>query len=117
MSTCQALSGGRRRLTCPADLHILSRPTPLRRSREWKIKPPAAATFTLILFAALILVAGALPLHAEKAALEEVATFPQQQVTGVTVSPEGQVFVNFPFWSDDHTCRWLRSSMESKAFP
>lgn len=40
---------------------------------------------------------------AEKAALEEVASFPRQQVTGVTVSKTGRVFVSFPFWSDDHT--------------
>lgn len=39
----------------------------------------------------------------EKPALEEVASFPKQQVTGVTVSKTGRVFVNFPFWSDDHT--------------
>ncbi|MDB6138743.1 MAG: hypothetical protein JWO94_1815 [Verrucomicrobiaceae bacterium] len=45
----------------------------------------------------------ALPAKAEKAALEEVASFPKQQVTGVTVSKAGRVFVNFPFWSDDHT--------------
>jgi sugar lactone lactonase YvrE len=44
-----------------------------------------------------------LPARAEKIALEEVATFPTQQVTGVTVSAQGRVFVNFPFWSDDHT--------------
>ena len=103
MSTCQALSGGRRRPTCPADLNILSRTTPLRRIPARRINLRPQATFTLGLFAALILVAGALPLHAEKALLEEFATFPQQQVTGVTVSPEGRVFVNFPFWSDDHT--------------
>jgi sugar lactone lactonase YvrE len=41
--------------------------------------------------------------EAEKSALETVATFPGQQVTGVTVSKSGRVFVNFPFWSDDHT--------------
>lgn len=35
--------------------------------------------------------------------LEEVAVFPNQQVTGVTVSKTGRIFVNFPFWSDDHT--------------
>ncbi len=35
--------------------------------------------------------------------LEEVASFPTQQVTGVAVSKEGRVFVNFPFWSDEHT--------------
>ena len=40
---------------------------------------------------------------AEPVTLEEVAAFPSQQVTGVTVSAKGRVFVNFPFWSDDHT--------------
>src|SRR5215218_6149829 len=34
--------------------------------------------------------------------LEEVASFPDQQVTGVTVSKTGRVFVNFPYWSGDH---------------
>ena len=37
------------------------------------------------------------------ASLEEVASFPNQQVTGVAVSKSGRVFVNFPDWSDDHT--------------
>ena len=37
------------------------------------------------------------------ATLEEVASFPNQQVTGIAVSKEGRVFVNFPDWSDDHT--------------
>ena len=41
--------------------------------------------------------------RAEQVELEEVAAFPTQQVTGVTVSAKGRVFVNFPFWSDDHT--------------
>jgi sugar lactone lactonase YvrE len=41
--------------------------------------------------------------RAEKLALESVASFPSQQVTGVTVSPQGRIFVNFPFWSEDHT--------------
>ncbi len=40
---------------------------------------------------------------ASAAQLEEVASFPDQQVTGVTVSKTGRVFVNFPDWSDDHT--------------
>lgn len=36
--------------------------------------------------------------------LEEVASFPGQQVTGVGVSAaSGRVFVNFPYWSEDHT--------------
>jgi sugar lactone lactonase YvrE len=38
------------------------------------------------------------------AQLEEVASFPDQQVTGVGVSQKtGRIFVNFPFWSDDHS--------------
>src|SRR5438045_9540642 len=38
------------------------------------------------------------------AELKEVASFPDQQVTGVGVSTKsGGVFVNFPFWSDDHS--------------
>jgi sugar lactone lactonase YvrE len=47
----------------------------------------------------------ALSVSAARAAeLEEVASFPKQQVTGVGVSmANGRVFVNFPFWSDDHT--------------
>jgi sugar lactone lactonase YvrE len=37
------------------------------------------------------------------AQLEEVASFPNQQVTGVGVSQKsGRIFVNFPYWSDDH---------------
>ena len=35
--------------------------------------------------------------------LEEVASFPEQQVTGVAVSETGRVFVNFPRWADEHT--------------
>ena len=42
-------------------------------------------------------------IRAGQVELEEVASFPSQQVTGVTVSAKGRVFVNFPFWSDDHT--------------
>ena len=38
------------------------------------------------------------------AELKEVASFPDQQVTGVGVSTNsGRVFVNFPFWLDDHS--------------
>ena len=38
-----------------------------------------------------------------KPILEEAAAFPDKQVTGVAVSQEGRVFVNFPLWSDKHT--------------
>src|ERR1700756_1291036 len=38
------------------------------------------------------------------AELKEVANFPHQQVTGVGVSTKsGRVFVNFPYWSDEHS--------------
>jgi sugar lactone lactonase YvrE len=39
-----------------------------------------------------------------KPELEEVASFPHQQVTGVAVSASGRIFVSFPDWSDSH--RW-----------
>jgi sugar lactone lactonase YvrE len=38
------------------------------------------------------------------AQLQGVASFPNQQVTGVGASQKsGRIFVNFPFWSDDHS--------------
>ena len=37
------------------------------------------------------------------AELQEVASFASQQITGVGVSVKsGRIFVNFPYWSDDH---------------
>ncbi|OGX90522.1 hypothetical protein BEN49_22460 [Hymenobacter coccineus] len=32
----------------------------------------------------------------------QVAAFPDQRVTGVTVSRQGRIFVNFPLWEDGH---------------
>jgi sugar lactone lactonase YvrE len=41
---------------------------------------------------------------ASGAELQEVATFPDEQITGVGVSTKsGRIFVNFPYWSDDHS--------------
>jgi hypothetical protein len=38
------------------------------------------------------------------AELREVASFPDKQITGVGVSTKsGRIFVNFPYWSDDHS--------------
>lgn len=45
----------------------------------------------------------ATPVFCSAAELHEVASFPDQQVTGVTVSKTGRVFVNFPDWLDGHT--------------
>ncbi|MCZ2497638.1 hypothetical protein GN316_12795 [Xylophilus sp. Kf1] len=40
------------------------------------------------------------PMSAEAGKLQQVARF-DHQVTGITVSPAGRMFVNFPRWSDD----------------
>lgn len=54
--------------------------------------------------AACILLGSAIASFAGAAELQEVASFPDQQVTGVAVSlKSGRTFVNFPYWSDDHT--------------
>jgi hypothetical protein len=38
------------------------------------------------------------------AELQEVVSFPDKQLTGVGVSTKsGRIFVNFPYWSDDHS--------------
>lgn len=37
------------------------------------------------------------------ATMQSIAAFSTMQVTGIAVSHGGRVFVNFPFWSDDHT--------------
>ncbi len=53
-------------------------------------------------FAFLILLINATVAFAAK--LKEVASFPNQQVTGVGVSTKsGRIFVNFPYWSDEHS--------------
>jgi sugar lactone lactonase YvrE len=45
-----------------------------------------------------------LPLQSQQdPKLQQVAAFPNQQVTGITVSSGGRIFVNFPYWSDNHS--------------
>ena len=52
------------------------------------------------------------------ASLEEVANFPNQQITGVSLSKNGRIFVNFPDWSDDHTISVAELiDRQPKAFP
>jgi sugar lactone lactonase YvrE len=52
----------------------------------------------------LVLVFAFIAAVTRAAELQEVASFPTQQVTGVGVSMKsGRIFVNFPNWSDDHT--------------
>jgi hypothetical protein len=84
---------------------------PLRRNREYYesvyIVPETPRSRyplgKLVAVACAIMLFHASAIRAEQVELEEVAAFPSQQVTGVTVSATGRVFVNFPFWSDEHT--------------
>jgi sugar lactone lactonase YvrE len=44
------------------------------------------------------------PLQAQQdPKLQQIAAFPDQQVTGITVASDGRIFVNFPYWSDNHS--------------
>ena len=53
-----------------------------------------------LIFAAVVINAAAVA----AADLQEVASFADQQVTGVGVSTKsGRIFVNFPYWSDQHS--------------
>ena len=53
------------------------------------------------------------------AELQEVASFPEMQITGVGVSTRsGRSFVNFPYWSDDHSISVAEiTDGRPKAFP
>ena len=56
---------------------------------------------------------------ASAAQLQEMASFADQQVTGVGVSTKsGRIFVNFPYWSDDHSISVAEIvNGQPKAFP
>jgi sugar lactone lactonase YvrE len=56
---------------------------------------------------------------ASAAELREVASFPDKQITGVAVSTKsGRIFVNFPYWSDDHSTSVAEIvNGQPKAFP
>jgi sugar lactone lactonase YvrE len=56
---------------------------------------------------------------ASAAELQEVASFPDKQLTGVGVSTKsGRIFVNFPYWSDDHSISVAEIvNGQPKAFP
>jgi sugar lactone lactonase YvrE len=59
-------------------------------------------SFVVNYFAMLLCLA--MPPLLSAAELKEVASFPDQQVTGVGVSMKsGRIFVNFPYWSDQHS--------------
>ena len=53
---------------------------------------------------ALVFLFFALPAQAQHdPKLQQIAAFPDQQVTGITVVSDGRIFVNFPHWSDAHS--------------
>ena len=56
---------------------------------------------------------------ASAAELQEVASFQDKQLTGVGVSTKsGRIFVNFPYWSDDHSISVAEIvNGQPKAFP
>jgi sugar lactone lactonase YvrE len=46
----------------------------------------------------------ALPVQAQQdLKLQQIAVFPDQEVTGITVASDGRIFVNFPYWSNAHS--------------
>jgi sugar lactone lactonase YvrE len=70
-----------------------------------------------LLFAlAVFLINAAIATAAE---LQEVASFPDKQITGVGVSPKsGRIFVNFPYWADNHSISVAEIvNGQPKAFP
>jgi sugar lactone lactonase YvrE len=64
------------------------------------MRNPLIATLALGA-AAIALAAAAQSQAAPKARLERVATFTGPMPTGVTVAPNGRIFVNFPQWGDN----------------
>lgn len=69
----------------------------------------------------LILVAtlGFLGCTFEEAKIQKIASFKGQQVTGVTVNEQGQIFANFPRWRENVTNSVVEvlDNGQSKAFP
>jgi hypothetical protein len=94
---------------------------PLTRDRSAHLGRPApsgaANCFVRIQFSlAVLLINAAIATGAE---LQEVASFANKQLTGVGVSTRsGRVFVNFPYWSDDHSISVAEIvNGQPKAFP
>src|SRR5262249_7001952 len=49
--------------------------------------------------------------------LLQIAAFPDQQVTGISVAPDGRIFVNFPYWSDQHSVSVAQLGKKSALTP
>ena len=63
-------------------------------------------------------VVGVTTIGSALAELTQVASFPDRQVTGVGVSPRsGRIFVNFPYWSPDHSLSVAEIGKDGKPMP
>jgi hypothetical protein len=49
--------------------------------------------------------------------LQQIAAFPDHQVTGITVAGDGRIFLCFPYWSDPHTVSVARLDANSTLTP
>jgi sugar lactone lactonase YvrE len=49
--------------------------------------------------------------------LQQIAGFPDQQVTGITVAGDGRIFLCFPYWSDPHSVSVARLDANSTLTP
>lgn len=70
------------------------------RATAIKLKLPMSARFIPLALIALTL--ALLKVHSAPVVLKEIASFPREQVTGIAVSTTGRIFVNFPYWADEH---------------
>jgi sugar lactone lactonase YvrE len=60
----------------------------------------------------------ALSIHAQQdSKVQQIAVFPDQQVTGITVASDGRIFVNFPYWSDAHSLSVAQLGEENSLNP
>jgi sugar lactone lactonase YvrE len=49
--------------------------------------------------------------------LQQIAAFPDHQVTGITIAGDGRIFLCFPYWSDPHTISVARLDANSTLTP
>lgn len=79
-------------------------------------KPYANCILAKILALAFLLFP--LPVRAQHhPRLLQIAAFPDQQVTGISVTPDGRIFVNFPYWSGQHSVSVAQLGKKSALTP
>jgi len=76
------------------------------------------ADYILATILALAFLLFVLPARAQQDPnLQQIAAFPDHQVTGITVASDGRIFVNFPFWSYTHSFSVAQLSEKSALTP